>query len=187
MGDDLRTLMVTLQSSVSEMQKSLTTMKAELTDQIASVKTDCLTALECRIKKTEDAQVETNKEVTKVKEKISNQELQITEIQAVIIRQDQIISECKNQIEELQGFTKRKNIIISGLKLKEGNAIGQVQEFFKNILNLTREIPILDAFHLSSSQYSPVKVVLRNPKDKSVIFKNANKLKGKKNEDDRFY
>ena len=103
----------------------------------------------------------------------------------VVIRQNQELNECKEKIEQIQEYNARKALQIRGLEeFEEENCIEVVKDFFKMKLKIRKEIEVKEAFWLGKGLDRPVKVILRYPRDKGLIFGGTKNLKDVTNEND---
>ena len=113
--------------------------------------------------------------------------MQLTEVQGVVIRQDQIIQECKSRLQEIQRYNSREVLRIQGVIEEEEDCEQQVKDFFKQKLKI--QIKIKEAFRVGlKGNYSrAIWVYLSNPRDKGLIFANVKNLKDVVNEEDDPY
>ena len=100
--------------------------------------------------------------------------------------QEQILTECRVNIEKLETQKTKNNLIIQGLEVKAGETtIKAVQDFFKEQMNMQQPVQIQKAF--KSEKFDNITVKLTNPGDKKTVFEHVKNLKGKKNKAGKFY
>ena len=79
----------------------------------------------------------------------------------------------------------KPNIIIYGCLEKteetRESLLGEIANFFKQVLEMEQEIEINDAYRLGQGRSRPILARLKFPNDKAKLFANASKLKGKTN------
>ena len=146
--------------------------------------------LRTSVKNVEDKQVTHETEMSKIQSQLKVCQVQLKEVIGVTIRQDQIIQECKDHIEELTQKVNRCNLMISGLDAYEGEScVEVVKSFFSSKLGIQQEIAIKEAFRVGKNKTvnRPMIVQLQNPRDKGIIFKNTKKLRGVKNGSNESY
>ena len=125
------------------------------------------------------------KDITDLDAKEDIQDHRISLLTNIIIKQDERIQFLEAKVNMLQQNEIKVNIGISGI-LEENeetrkSLFKKVTVFFKEVLEIQQEIPILDAFRLGQGNPRAVLVKLKFAPDKALIFSNANKLQGKKN------
>ena len=121
-----------------------------------------------------------SKEVSDVTTKLQRCQEQIQEMSGYIIKQDQVIKECKSKLCELEKFSMRNILCITGLKeTEEQNCIELVQEFFTNQMSIGRKINLNDAHWIGKGKDRVMLAYLTNPKDKWFIFSHSKNLKEK--------
>ena len=128
-------------------------------------------------------------DVASAKTQVATVNLQMREVSGAVIRQQQEIGECKDDIEGFKGYTQRKVLKIRGLlEAEQENCKEVVKDFFTQKLGITSTIVVTEAFRLGKGDNRPMKVVLKNPRHKAKIFKNTKKLKDVTNDmGDSFY
>ena len=112
----------------------------------------------------------------------------IVEIMAdIIIRQDQKITELADKVTDLQRRSMRKNIVITGLPVKEKENCKEIaKNFFKDKMKV--EEPEIEVAHrLGKGKSKPMVVRMRSIGQKSKVFGNVGNLKGIKNEQKKHY
>ena len=106
----------------------------------------------------------------------------------IVMRQDQIIQECKEQIEELQTARIRHNFVIKGIIVGEDMTIETaISNFFKKVLKIKQTIELEDAYKLGKSKNPLILIKLAKHKDIGVIFKNIKHLKNVVNSNNKPY
>ena len=74
-------------------------------------------------------------------------------LKGIVIRQDQEIRECKNQIEQWQMTSLKPNLIITGIQVQQNENCEQlIQTFFKHTLEIQQEIRIANAYRFKGSR-----------------------------------
>ena len=173
MGDDKGTenvgqLLRDLQASVNEIKTDVADLKRSKCDHDISKK-----ALDTLVKSDTESS-------TKIKL-----------LSAIVIRQDARIMQLESALEAIQRNFRRPNLFIDGLTERHGDVlkdrIEQVQEFFKEKMEIQEEIKVKKAFWIGSSKNRLMKVELVNSDDKGLIFAHASNLKGKRNARRRLY
>ena len=122
-------------------------------------------------------------ELNKTKTELKMCRLQLHEVIRVVSRQDQIINKCKDKIETLQNHVNRDTLRITGIKEVEKEDTKEVvKNFFKEKLGIKEEIQLNAVYRVGKGDGRTVVVKLSKVNEKGLIFKNATKLKGVKNE-----
>ena len=173
--DKLERLITNLTTAVGEIKKDIIDLKGNK-DSISSLDTNFKTEQE---------------KLTKLTERLDKEEFQSKLLTAVVIKQDNVISELKKEIETLKKGQRKPNMFISGIievedESKESRK-AMVANFFKGIMEINKDIPIVDAFRIGKGNPRVMKIVLANPYDKGLIFKNSSNLQGKKNAKRKLY
>ena len=115
-----------------------------------------------------------------------NESFRVKLLTAIVIRQDQKISELSNQVEQLRKEQKKPNMFIDGLVEKDSEIdasahIAMVKSFFTKEMEIEETINIHQAYRVGSKNPRSMKIILQDPDDKKIIFSNISNLKGKKN------
>ena len=127
-------------------------------------------------------------EVRKIKSNNDFQGVKIDKLTETVARQNHVIQELSGKVERLQQDKLREHVVIHGIVEKKGeNCTSIAQYFFKNTLELSKEIEVVKAFRLGKGKYRPLQVTIMNVHDKSLIYSNAEKLKDKTNEKKKSY
>ena len=96
---------------------------------------------------------DTKDDMKKAKVDLQVCQLQLKEVIGVVIRQDQMLQECKDTIEDLKSYKDRKLLRIAGItESSEENCAELVKKFFKDKLEIEKEIKTLDAFRVGSGK-----------------------------------
>ena len=169
------------------MKEELDTFKddfnKDLKKDIVEMKNSFNISLEDMEKKNLDMQIE----LTATKNKLNGCQIQVSELVAIMSRQDQMIAECKNQIDLLRAKVSQACIFIQGLVIrKDDDCVVKVKDFFQMQLKIEEEIKVRSAIKIGGDQHL-VKVELKNSCDKGIIFCHVKHLKGVVNEFDRKY
>ena len=141
-----------------------------------------------QVKTIGDNQVSNNEELSKCKTQLKVCQMQLNEVIGVMIRQEQMINECREHIETLTHKLNKNTLRITGLDTMENeNCIDVVADFFKQRLGIQQDIVVSDAFRVNGNVAGnkPMIVHLQNAWDKGIIFKNTKKLKDQVNASDQ--
>ena len=107
------------------------------------------------------------------------------------IKQDESIRTIQKKIIEMQTFSMKSNIIISGIIEQKGeDCKALASSFFKNRLKIEKTIAIVAAHHIGKPDTDKRRLLVKllDPGDTASIFKNSNKLKDQTNANgDNFY
>ena len=165
----------TVQQSVAESMKSATREISEIKVDLADLKKN----------KPVVSQVGPPPRITDVEStrmELVGCKLQMKELSGVVIRQDHMLRECRQDIISLKMQLMKPNLLIFGIVKKDKESfIDAVKNFFKNVMNITSDIPIKVAYRKGRGRGGPVYITLMNAADKGKIFKNASELKDKTN------
>ena len=168
-----------ISDEVETLKTSLTTnLKGEFTKLRSDTLSDITEIKHSQVQIKED--VATNKKDIKVcKDQMSNME-------KVLIRQEQMLEECKSQIEDLKETSTSNIIRIRGiLEHKNEKCASIVSDFFKTKLRINGNIPIVDAFRIGEGKDRVIKVILRYARDKWKVFGHTKNLKDVLNENNK--
>ena len=106
----------------------------------------------------------------------------------ITIRQSALISKLQDKNESNDTRTLKNCLIIKGLmETKPENCKAVVESFFSDKLKLNHPVTIQVAHHISNGKNRPMRVVLQNPQQKGIIYKNVSNLKGVTNEKGKKY
>ena len=87
----------------------------------------------------------------------------MNEVIGTVVRQDQVIAECKDKIEYLQGQLERCTLKIQGIiEVANENCVELVQKFFKEKLGIQKEILMNEAYRVGSGETSVIQMVLKH-------------------------
>ena len=82
----------------------------------------------------------------------------------------------------------RANLKIVGLMDQDGkNPTELVNDFFKNMLQISQGVEVVQAYRLKFGDPAPIIAKLKEPKMKQTVFDKVSNLKGKKNKKDQYY
>ena len=154
---------------------SFKSFKTEVTDDISNIKKD-VSALQTELTKlkTDLTSTKTELEMCKVK---------LRETTGVTVKNDQVINECKTDLEEVNEKLNANKLRIRGIpETKEEVCTSKVKDFFTRILEISTEIKISRAHRIGKGRNRTILVYLKNSRDKGLIFANTKKLKDLKNE-----
>ena len=176
---------------IVEMKSTLTESFKELSKNLM----EDITALRVENKKVredleslESKQVETDAKVDENSGKMKVCQEQIRELQGIVIRQDQIIQECKSKIEDLQAHNGQNIIKIRGLKEEEGeNCREVVKSFFKNKMKITTTVGMNKLYRIGKGKHRTMLIYVKTLQDKKTVFSHVKSLKGVKNEVNKSY
>ena len=170
----------------SEMKTEMKQMVQELKEEL---KSEISAEAKGSLKKLDKVDIETIENDTKnLSTKLKLCELKLNEVTGVVIRQNQELNECKEKIEQIQEFNARKILRIRGLEeFEEENCVDVVKDFFKTKLKIRKDIVVKEAYRVGKGLDRLMKVVLKYPRDKGLIFGGAKHLKDVTNENDKPY
>ena len=115
-------------------------------------------------------------------------QVQLNEVTGISVKQEHEIQECKENIDDLKSKAIQDLLRIEGIvPTEKENRKQVVKTFFKEVLEIEREIPILDAYRVGKGDFKPMIVQLQNHRDKGLIYKNSKNLKDKTNSDNQPY
>ena len=101
----------------------------------------------------------------------------------MVIKQDQVLKECKGEIEKLKLNATKDWMRITGVAYeKNENPKEVVNGFLKHKLKIDTAVELKDAFRVGSGKYRPLLFQLNNVTDKAAIFNGAKNLKNVVNE-----
>ena len=123
--------------------------------------------------------------------KNDNQDFQIKLLMNMIINLEDKVHVLESRVSASYKRELKPNIIIHGITEKkeetQENIIDAVAKFFKEQMEITQDIEIVDAFRIGQGSFRPLLLKLKHPNDKSIIFTNASNLKEKQNEKKNHY
>ena len=130
----------TIESSIAKLQTEWKDGLIELKNKKKEIDTS-IAAME---KSHEDLKTELNT----TKEQLNGCKIQVSELISIVSRQDQIIQECQNHIEDLRIDKGDKNLIIQGLTIPKSVSCKEVvKAFFNDKLKMGEDsVPIHSAF-----------------------------------------
>ena len=127
-------------------------------------------------------------ELKDVRFKLENTKRQLNEVIGISIKRDQEICECKNKLEAVQKQVARDVLRLTGIIKKDGESIAEkVGQFFKNTLQITKDIVLADAYRVGKTNPRTIVVHLQNYRDRGLIFGHCKKLKDVTNEEGKSY
>ena len=140
---------------------------------------------------TEQWKNEIDSHVRVSEDSITNQDFKIKWLTNVIIKQEERIESLEKKLTVIRARELRPNLIISGLVFKDQETREKLKElvitFFREKMEIEDTIEIDDVEQIGEKFNRAVKVKLKYPNDKKVIFSNASNLKGKLNIKNRKY
>ena len=162
------------------MEESLKNLKTEITTEVTALK---------QVRSEVDTNIANFKRgAEKVDLSVKTCQIQLSEVIGVCIRQDQMLKECQEEIETLKAYKDRKLLRINGLiEQKNENCKAVVSAFFKEKLEISKEIDMLEVYRLGKGTNRTMKVMLKNPRDKGLIFGNTKKLANLTNSENKPY
>ena len=155
---------------------------------------EVLTSVKCQLislqgnstKKGEEDEIESSR-LDVCEEIASKLETKMNMMADIMINQEKEINSLKNELLLIKKSKNRNRIRISGLDQGLLETKSQLQkkvtDFFTEQMETQDKIKIVDAHRMGpkDNRERPVRVKLANVEDKTTIFKNAPKLKGKTN------
>ena len=159
----------TKQESMADLQ-SLSSMISGLTTTVNGIKDDI---------------TEMKRSKSETLNQFKNETVKIRMLSAIVIRQDARIEQLKNQVKSLLRSTRRPNLMIQGIietaEQSKEDRIKLVKDFFTSELEIEETISIKNAYWRGQGKARHMFTELEHYSDKSLIFTNVSKLKGKKN------
>ena len=182
-GDMIRLFMQTMTAHKEEIKAEIRKGETRL-DTLENKQTeinDTITTLKFN-------EMQTKVKTTSLETEVTNLKTQVLNLTNVVVRQDSLLTELQSKDKFNDKCTMRANLIIKGIvESEKENCFDKVKSFFKNTLQIEKEIAIQIAHRIGKGTRRPVRVVLKSANDKGLIYKNANKLKGLKNSENRSY
>ena len=123
----------------------------------------------------------------------NDKDFQIKLLTNTVIKQQQQLDDLQGKVTAAFNREIRPNLIIQGITEPKDETyetlVAAVGNFFKNQMEITEEIEILDAYRKGKRGLKDrtICIKLAHVSDKSVIFSNASNLKGKENIRKRLY
>ena len=175
MDDNWSQLEEMIQAAVSQsVQSSIESLRQEWKKDVESAQ--CNIIKDMNLVKVKNSKIESNLLATDTQITVCKKHVE--ELEGVAMRQDQIIRECKREIQQLQLQASKLNLFIYGLiKQDKENCKDVVKNFFKDVLKIDTDISIKSAYRKGKGKQGPVFVMLSNVADKSKIYSNVKKLK----------
>ena len=97
------------------------------------------------------------------------------------------INELTERCNRLELANMQSELIVFGLIDDGRNCMEIANEFFKRQLELTKGPDIIYAFWKGKNVNKPMVIKLSHPSQKGIIYRNVDKLKGKKNASNKGY
>ena len=174
----------------TEINNTLSQLKTEF--QSSSLKID---QMHTRLEQMEK-QVESNKtEIKEVKEKaieekkaVEDKEVKDTErmeayeqrlrrLEQITINQEVKLDEVKGQADRLQYHSMKCNLIIHGIERKKNeNCKQKVTKFFRSVMGIQEDIPLLAAHRMGGNMQSPIIIKLPSTDYKGLIFSHVSNI-----------
>ena len=108
----------------------------------------------------------------------------IDNLSSIAVAQNTKMFEMREQIETLMYHSMKANIIIFGIwRKKDENCAQKVTNFFRKVMKIKDNIPVLVAHRLGESLKSPIIAKLANHSQKGVIFKHVSNISKLTNKD----
>lgn len=164
-------------------------MIADLQQTVAEIKaTSTNQTLTCAgnagdIRRIEDMVQDNTAEIKALDEEMSDYKFQLRLLTNIVIRQDQQIASLTRKVNEAQQREMYPNLVITGIVEEPNEKPMQVyNQFVHEQLEIQELIPVHRAYRIGTGPNRPLIVELRDPTTyKPKIYKNASKLKGKRN------
>ena len=170
-----------------EVKEELSTMSTGWTCDIQSY-INKSTANEKKIETLELCNRQKTEELVQVREELATCKNTLDRYADALAYQEHKLGEVYRKVESQELQQNRGNLFISGIKETDTeDCVKTVKNFLTITMSIQEEIPIQKAFRVGTGSYRPIKVILKNPASKSIIFKNVSKLKDVKNEKDHSY
>ena len=169
-----------LQRLELQMKQMKTEIKNELKQQFAQ-HTQSIEANTQAISKVTQTQNTDNQKRMVLEGKVQYLETKLLKFAAVMEKQNAEIEKCKKEMEDQEIKRNKAYLYIFGLEqVKEDNAIQKVKDFFRDILKIQQEIPLLKAYKRWDEDKWVV-AQFKNIGDKGVVYGHVKNLKGVKN------
>lgn len=173
----------TLITMISKLQKSVDGVLKKVSQQeIISSNTSL------KVEEIEEKVNQNANEIDDVNKELHESKFQLKVVADIVIKQDEQINLLKQKITEMQKREMSANIVISGIpENKNEKPLVLFNSFVQKALELQELIPANKAFRIGTGRNRPLLVELRHSENKSKLFANATKLKGKVNQNGKPY
>ena len=187
LGNSMKTLKTDILKEVrDEIAQVGPTIKLELEQKISQLDTRIDTTQQ-DAEKVKQQQTTDVKKISKLEAKVKFYETKFEKLQNVLSFQEQVIKGIIDKVEREEEQKRRNKLFVKGLTgITDNNGVEKVNEFFKNTLLITHDIPLLKAYRKTETD-EWVTVLLKNNGDRFKIFENASNLKGKKNINGQYF
>lgn len=185
-------VMEKLEATTRNLDTSVKTLQGE----ISAVRSD-YTQQDTKVSQIEHVQKQESVKIQAITAKLDEHEERITMLINTVVKQDETISSLQSVINNMQAGAAKHNLVFYNIlehdkkaektSLKE-NPQWTILAFIKKELQLEQEnVTIENAFRVGSGNNRPILVSFKYMKDKQIIMKNLNKLKGKINANGKAY
>ena len=124
--------------------------------------------------------------VSKLQTDVQSFKDQVGVLTKVVCKKDEMIRHLSEKIMQIERRNTRKNVLIAGIdEVKGENCKAIASKLFKNKLTIEDEVRIKAAYRIGKGDNRPIVVRLNDVTDKGTIFKNVNKLRKSKSEQDK--
>ena len=126
---------------------------------------------------------------------LTNELKQVHEEQAILCgileRQGMMIDHLQDRNDTMMAKDLSNNLIIQGLETEESDDAErlweQVTDFFKHTMKISKNVALKSVFRCKNAKIPTLSVQLQHVKDKNIIFKHIDNLKGVKITQDQSY
>lgn len=160
--------------SLGDVMAKLSSMQSSINDQFDQVRGD-FQHMRAEV-------ISLQEEVQDYKERVEGLERENGDIKETNEMLLERVSRLEGQVDDLEGRSRRNNIIVHGLDKREGESgedlEAQLQELFTDTLELAEDVPMDRVHRLGSKPNAPIIARCTYFKDKVTVMKNKSKLQG---------
>ena len=173
-AEDMRNSMkVTVDEAI---EASMTKLSTELKDEIATLKLDKEKVLN-DLQAITTSQSTITDDLAQARRELDTCKLQLAEVRETVIKQDQMLDECRNELDRVKAKISDNILKIRGIKENEGeNCIEKVKKFFKDTLGIEQEMKLYSAYRIRRGKNRTILIELKNARQKGLVFANVSKL-----------
>lgn len=165
-NEDLTTILKQLNSSVKKLERSVRKIGIDNED------------TERKVSAMEAVQSQDSVRMRGIIDSLDDQQDKIDMLIGLVQKQDIQIKSLQNRWDAAYAKETKNNIVINGLSQTQGeNCFHEVGNFMKNILKVEKPIQLQQAYRMGKGQNKPMLAKLKNPDDRSEIYKKIGNLK----------
>ena len=193
-NEDLASILTGMKDQITTVQNTMTNLETRMKTVETSLNTTMMDL--SQIKKDlgdkadkEDLKSKVDVEMfEELQSRVSKEHTLMQSLVDIVKYQELRMKELQQEVTETRSAVHRCTLTINGLPRVEGeDCIHTVTTFFQRMLNIEENIPITKAYRVGGKHSQSIQIALENPVHKGLIFKNAPKLKGKKNVDKKSF